>query len=101
MDSFFFREIYTAYYEKQYKPIFLKEEIIMKEITKQYVKEVNEVKKSLFDMMGDANIQHMDIETFKFLQTALKLIDTSNQMVMESGQIMDEMNAKIDLLLKK
>lgn len=73
----------------------------MKEITKQYVKEVNEVKKSLFDMMGDTNIQHMDIETFKFLQTALKLIDTSNQMVMESGQIMDEMNAKIDLLLKK
>ena len=73
----------------------------MTKITKQYVKEVNEVKKSLFDMMGDANIQHMDIETFKFLQTALKLIDTSNQMVMESGEIMDEMNAKLDLLLKK
>lgn len=73
----------------------------MKEITKQYVNEVKEVEKSVIGMMGGSDIQNMDIEMFKFLQTLLRLIDTSNKMVMESGEIMDEMNAKLDLLLKK
>lgn len=73
----------------------------MKEITKQYVNEVKEVEKSVIGMMDGWDIQNMDIEMFKFLQTLLRLIDTSNQMVMESGEIMDEMNAKLDLLLKK
>ena len=73
----------------------------MKEITKQYVKEVKEVEKSVIRMMGGNDILNMNIEMFEFLQTLLRLIDTSNKMVMESGQIMDEMNAKIDLLLKK
>ena len=73
----------------------------MKEITKQYVNEVKEVEKSLFEMMDYREIQNMDTEMFKFLQTLLRLIDTSNQMVMESGEMMDEMNAKLDLLLKK
>ena len=73
----------------------------MKEITKQYVNEVKEVEKSVIRMMGGNDILNMDIEMFEFLQTLLRLIDTSNKMVMESGQIMDEMNAKIDLLLKK
>ena len=73
----------------------------MKEITKQYVNEVKEVEKSVIGMMDGFDIQNMDIEMFKFLQTLLKLIDTSNQMVLESGEIMDEMNAKLDLLLKK
>lgn len=73
----------------------------MKEIAKQYVSEVKEVAKSLFEMMDYREIQNMDTEMFKFLQTLLRLIDTSNQMVMESGEMMDEMNAKLDLLLKK
>lgn len=73
----------------------------MKEITKQYVSEVKEVKKSLFEMMDYREIQNMDTEMFKFLQTLLRLIDTSNQMVMESGEMMDEMNIKLDLLLEK
>lgn len=73
----------------------------MKEITKQYVNEVKEVEKSVIGMMGGSDIQNMDIEMFKFLQTLLRLINTSNKMVMESGEIMDEMNAKLDLLLKK
>lgn len=73
----------------------------MKEITKQYVNEVKEVEKSVIEMMDGSDIQNMDIEMFKFLQTLLRLIDTSNKMVMESGEIMDEMNAKLDLLLKK
>lgn len=73
----------------------------MKEITKQYVKEVKEVEKSVIEMMDGSDIQNMDIEMFKFLQTLLRLIDTSNEMVMELGEIMDKMNAKLDLLLKK
>lgn len=73
----------------------------MKEITKQYVNEVKEVEKSVIGMMGGSDILNMDIEMFEFLQTLLRLIDTSNKMVMESGEIMDEMNAKLDLLLKK
>lgn len=73
----------------------------MKEITKQYVKEVKEVEKSVIEMMDGSDIQNMDIEMFKFLQTLLRLIDTSNEMVMELGEITDKMNAKLDLLLKK
>lgn len=72
----------------------------MKEITKQYVNEVKEVEKSVIGMMDGWDIQNMDIEMFKFLQTLLRLIDTSNKMVMESGEIMDEMNEKLNTLLK-
>lgn len=73
----------------------------MKEITKQYVNEVKEVEKSVIEMMDGSDIQNMDIEMFKFLQTLLRLIDTSNEMVIELGEIMDKMNAKLDFLLKK
>ena len=73
----------------------------MKEITKQYVNEVKEVEKSVIGMMDGSDIKNMDIEMFKFLRTLLRLIDTSNKMVLESGEMMDEMNVKLDLLLEK
>ena len=73
----------------------------MFEITKQYVEEVKEVEKNLIGMMGGKDIQAMDIETFKLLQSLLKLVDTTNEMQMQSAILMDEMNEKLNKLLKK
>lgn len=55
----------------------------------------------MFGMMGGKDIQAMDIETFKLLQSLLKLIDTTNEMQMQSAILMDEMNEKLNKLLKK
>lgn len=73
----------------------------MFEIAKQYVEEVKEVEKKMFGMMGGEDIQDMDIESFKLLQSLLKLIDTTNEMQMQSAILMDEMNEKLNELLKK
>lgn len=73
----------------------------MFEIAKQYVEEVKEVEKKMFGMMGGEDIQDMDIESFKLLQSLLKLIDTTNEMQMQSAILMDEMNEKLNKLLKK
>lgn len=73
----------------------------MFEIAKQYVEEVKEVEKKMFGMMGGEDIQDMDIESFKLLQSLLKLIDTTNEMQMQSAILMDEMNEKLNKLLKE
>lgn len=73
----------------------------MFEIAKQYVEEVKEVEKKMFGMMGGEDIQDMDIESFKLLQSLLKLIDTTNEMQMQSAILMDEMNEKLNKLLEK
>lgn len=72
----------------------------MKKITEKYRKEARELKRSLCGLMGDS-IQDMDMEELKILQACLEFIDTSNNLLIESAMMLDEMNTKLDLLLKK
>lgn len=71
-------------------------------VAEQYVKEVEELKALCLKMIiesGDLDLEYVDKDQFEFIKKALKLLDTSNKLMLEMAENMDEQNKKLDKIL--
>lgn len=72
----------------------------MKEITKKFVEEANELKAICMKAMADESmLMSMDPESLTALQKTMKLLNTSLDYTLEHAEMMDQMNDKLDKLL--
>ena len=72
------------------------------EATKKLVDEANELKEFCLDKMLDPDmIEDMDGESFEMLQKSYKLMNRSIDLVLEQAKLFDEMDNKLDKIMKK
>ena len=67
----------------------------------KFVNAVNEVKDAMIKSWVDASaVRTMSAEDLEGIQSTLKLIDAINELMVEMAKSMDDMNIKLDELVK-
>lgn len=68
----------------------------------RYVEAVEELKGNIGKSMGDVDvISTMDSNTFEMLKLSLKVIDTTNELIVEMSKSIDCLHVKLDKLTKQ
>lgn len=75
----------------------------MKDLAEQFVKEMNDAMDALMRQTGVSvlTLKDVDNDDFVAIKAGLKLLDTSNKLIIKQAEIMDEMNKKLDTLLSR
>lgn len=74
----------------------------MLETTKEFIEETNEIMDVMKKMMYEEDVlEDMDENTLKIYQISMKMVETSNKLLVEQAEIMESMNEKLDKLLLK
>lgn len=68
--------------------------------TNQLIEEVNEVKDLCLKQIGP-EIEHMDGDVFALCQKALKLLNTSTEVIKEQAEVIESIDKKLDRLLQR
>ena len=72
------------------------------EATKKLVKEANELKELCLDQMFDMDmVETMSGEEFELFKKMYKLVDDSMNLALEQARLFDEMDNKLDKIMKK
>ena len=69
--------------------------------TERLVEELNNLKSLCIEEVLKNGIDNVDEKGFKAMQSTLKVIKLSNQLMIEQAEIMNDMNRKLDKLLEK
>lgn len=69
--------------------------------TERLVEELNNLKVLCIEEALKNGIDGVDERGFKAMQSTLKVISLSNQMMIEQANMMDDMNKKLDKLLER
>lgn len=73
----------------------------MRETTMEYVTEVNRLTEGIMKRMSTTSIFDMSAEDLFVLQSSMRVLDISNKMLLKQAEILDQLNEKMDKLLKK
>lgn len=74
----------------------------MLETTKEFIEETNEIMDVMKKMMYEKDVlEDVDENTLKIYQISMKMVETSNKLLVEQAEIMESMNEKLDKLLLK
>lgn len=72
------------------------------EAANNLVKEANELKEMIMDQMFDLDtVETMTGEEFEMFKKMYKLVDDSMKLVLEQNKLFDEMDNKLDKIVKK
>lgn len=73
----------------------------MVETTRKFVEATNELKELMMvEIIKQDGLDDLPVEGFRALQLCNKLMDLSNKLLIETTDKMDEMDRKLDKLLK-
>ena len=73
----------------------------VKELTKKLVVVEEEFMGSCFSMMNFKGLASMDTKEFEMMRAALTFMNTANELMVEYAKVIDDMNTKLDLIVKK
>ena len=72
------------------------------EATKKLVEEANELKELCLDQMFDPyTVETMSGEEFELFKKMYKLVDGTTNLALEQAKLFDEMDNKLDAIMKK
>lgn len=74
---------------------------MLTERTKLLVEEMKEFMTECYREMGAETIFEMDSEEFNLVKLAVKLINSSTELVLEQARMLDGIDGKLDRLLNK
>ena len=73
----------------------------MTQTTERLVEEINNLKTLCIEEALKYNIEGVDEQGLKAMQSSLKVINLTNQLMIEQAEMMEAMNRKLDKLLGK
>lgn len=77
----------------------------MLETSKKFVEEVNELKDLCMGQIGNQEmLMNLDGDSLKLIQISMKLIDTSNELILKQAELMNKikyMEMKLDKILEQ
>lgn len=77
----------------------------MKQTAEQFINEVKELENDLVKMIcSQVNvdaIESIDVDEIRMVQKSLKLMNTSCDLLLKQAEMMDNMNEKLNTMLKK
>ena len=75
---------------------------MLKEMTEKYVEEVNKLTSMVVaKAVEEINPENMDEDLLPMIASASRLLTYSNKLVIEQARTIDDMNAKLDILLAR
>ena len=75
---------------------------MLKEMTEKYVEEVNKLTSMVVaKAVEEIDPEDMDEDLLPMITSASRLLAYSNKLVIEQARTIDEMNAKLDILLNR
>ena len=69
--------------------------------TNNLVEEINEVKRLCMEQITSEMMEHMDDKAFVLYVKMFHMLNTSTDVMLEKAKMIDEINKKLDRLLKK
>ena len=77
----------------------------MKKTAEQFINEVKELENDLVKMICSQvsvdNISDIDADEIRMVQKSFKIMNTSCDLLLKQAEMMDNMNAKLDKMIKK